>query len=88
MLVSSWTADEAAFVSECGAGENRIGLEGRCCYGMYSSEPDSQGEAVGEWLRGVFEDRQHVGASADVYGVRACGVLRLFSEQACDETFS
>ena len=43
--------------------------------GMYAHGPDSEGEAFGEGLRGVFEDRQQLGASADVFGVRSCGVL-------------
>ena len=43
--------------------------------GMYAHGPDSEGEAIGEGLRGVFEDRQHVGPPADVSGVRACRVL-------------
>jgi hypothetical protein len=29
---------------------DRIEVEERCCYGMYPSEPDSEGEAVGEGL--------------------------------------
>jgi len=27
----------------------------------------------------VFEDRQQLGASADVFGVRSCGVLRFIT---------
>ena len=43
--------------------------------GMYAHGPDSESETIGEGLRGVFEDRQQLGASADVFGVRSCGVL-------------
>ena len=54
-------------------------VEGRCWNGMYAYGPDPEGEAVGEGLRGVSEDSQHMGASEDVHGVRACGMLRLLS---------
>ncbi|HXC94756.1 MAG TPA: hypothetical protein VNU92_03600 [Edaphobacter sp.] len=47
---------------------------------MYASEPYPQGKAVGQGLRGLFEDWREVGAPADVYGVRAYGVLRFFAE--------
>jgi hypothetical protein len=36
----------------------------------------------------LSEDWQFVGASADVHGVWAYGVLRLFAEPACDEALS
>ena len=35
-----------------------------------------------------IEDGRYVGASAGVFGVRECGVLRLVEEQACDEALS
>jgi hypothetical protein len=33
-----------------GDGRNRIEVEGMCCYGMYPSGSDTEGEAVGEGL--------------------------------------
>ena len=59
--------------------EGRIRAKEGGRHGMYAHGPDSAGEAIGEGLRGVFEDRQHLGASADVSGVRSCGVLRFVS---------
>jgi hypothetical protein len=70
-----------------GGRDDRI-VRGKVRHGMYPYGPDTKGEAVSERLRGVFEDGQHVGPSAPVPGVRACGVLRLFTAQTCDEAFS
>jgi hypothetical protein len=47
--------------------------------GMYALGPDSKSEAFSEGLRGVFEDRQQLGASADVFGVWPCRMLRFVS---------
>jgi len=60
--------------------EGRIRCEEGECHAVYASEPYPQGKAVGQGLRGLFEDWREVGALADVYGVRAYGVLRFFAE--------
>jgi hypothetical protein len=59
--------------------KGRIGAKEGERDGMYAHGPDSEGEAFGEGLRGVFEDRQQLGASANVFGVRSCGMLRFVS---------
>jgi len=40
-----------------------------------------------EGMRGLLENRRHVGAPTNVPALRACGVLRFVKEQACHEAF-
>ena len=39
-------------------------------------------------LRRLHQDRRHLGAFADVHGLRTRSLLRLFQEQARHQTFS
>jgi hypothetical protein len=46
-----------------------------------------EGETADEGLRGVFEEWGHLGTSANVPGVRPCGLLRLVTEPARSGAF-
>ncbi len=52
---------------------------------LYTSGSDSGSHAQRERLRRLFARRRQLAASAPVFDLRARRLLRLFSEQACDE---
>jgi hypothetical protein len=69
--------------------------QAQCCserrkygYNLHAFKSDQEGEAERERLRRVPENGRHLGPSAHVPGMRACGLLRFFEEHACHETFS
>src|SRR6476646_4942928 len=52
--------------------------------GLFASRSDSGTHNKPARLRGVSQERRFVGTLALVYGMRSCGLLRLFEKQARD----
>src|ERR1700760_2873816 len=74
-------------ISFCGCRKESRRDYGVSSFRAFEAGTDGQGELC-EGVRGMHCDGRRVGAPEGVPGVRACGLLRLVEEQACDEALS